>query len=166
MNKTVETAINKQIQIEMNSAYIYLGMASYFESLGLKGFASWMHMQNSEEMVHAMKFYNFVFERGGQPELGALDKPAVQYKSVAKAFETALAHEKYVTKSINDLFELAQKEKDYPLQSLLKWFIDEQVEEEAAAQEVLDKIKMVSDSGHGLYLLDKEMAQRTATPAA
>jgi ferritin len=164
MNKKVESAINKQIQIELNSGYIYLGMASYFESLGLKGFASWMHLQNTEEVAHGMKFYNFVFERGGQAELGALDKPAVQYKSVEEAFAVALAHEKFVTKSINELYELAQEEKDYPLQSVLQWFIDEQVEEEDAAQEVLDKIKMVSDSGHGLYMLDKEMAQRTLTP--
>lgn len=166
MNKKMETAINKQINAEMYSAYLYLAMATYFEAEGMEGFANWMKIQAQEEMLHAMKFYNYVFERGGAVELDAIEKPESSYKSPLDVFEKVLEHEKHVTSLINGLYELALEEKDYASQSMLKWFIDEQVEEEDSAAKIVDKVKMAGDKGPGLFMLDKEMAGRTFTPPA
>ena len=166
MNKKIESAINKQINAEMYSAYLYLAMASYFEKDGLSGFANWMQIQAQEEMVHAMKFYNYVFERGGTVELEAIEKPPTGYKSALEVFKKVLSHEQRVTSLINGLFELALAEKDYASQSMLKWFIDEQVEEEDSASKIVDKVKLTGDKGPGLFMLDKEMAGRVFTPPA
>lgn len=160
MNKKIEKAINEQINAEMYSAYLYLAMAAYFDGQTLSGFANWMKVQAKEEMTHAMKFYHFVYERGGAVTLEAIDKPPANFKSALDIAEQVLKHEQKVTGMINGLYELAVKEKDYAFQSFLKWFIDEQVEEEASASELIDKVKLAGDNGHGLYLLDKELAGR------
>ena len=160
MNKKIEKAINEQINAELYSAYMYLSMAAYFDGLGLTGFANWMKVQFEEEQFHAMKFYEFVYERGGDITLKAIDQPPVKFKSPLQAFQETLKHEKLVTSLINKLYELATKEKDYAFQSFLKWYIDEQVEEEANATEMIDKIKLAGEKGPGLFMLDKELAAR------
>jgi len=164
MNKKMEVAINKQINAEMYSAYLYFSMSSYFAKEGMDGFANWMQVQAQEEMVHAMKFYNYVFERGGVVELEAIGKPPLDYKSSLDVFEKVLLHEKHVTSLINDLYELALEEKDYASQSMLKWFIDEQVEEEDSAGKIIDKLKLAGDKGPGVFMFDKEMAGRVFNP--
>lgn len=161
MNKKVEDAINKQINAEIYSAYLYLAMAAYFDSEGLAGFSNWMQIQAQEEMAHSMKFYRWVFERGGKVELEAIDKPNGEYGSSLEVFEEVLKHEQEVTSLINGLYELALEEKDYAFQSMLKWYIDEQVEEEGNAQQIIDQVKLAGDKGPGLLMLDKEFASRT-----
>jgi ferritin len=161
MNKKVENAINKQINAEIYSAYLYLAMAAYFDGEGLEGFSNWMKIQAQEEMTHAMKFYRWVFERGGKVELDAIDKPNGEYGSSLEVFEEVLKHEQEVTSLINNLYELAVEEKDYAFQSMLKWFIDEQVEEEGNAQQIIDKVKLAGDKGPGLLMLDQELGSRT-----
>ncbi|MBD3331096.1 ferritin [Candidatus Peregrinibacteria bacterium] len=160
MNKKIEQAVNNQINAEIYSAYLYLAMAAYLEDLSLTGFSNWMKVQYQEEMAHAMKFYDFVYERGGKVKMQAIDEPQNDYKSVLEVFEKTLEHEKQVTASINSLYELAVKEKDYALESFLKWFIDEQVEEEASAQELIDKLKLAGQEGPGLFMLDKDLNAR------
>lgn len=161
MNKKVENAINKQINAEIYSAYLYLAMAAYFDGEGLEGFSNWMKIQAQEEMTHAMKFYRFVFERGGKVELDAIEKPEGKYGSSLAVFEEVLKHEQKVTSLINGLYELAVEEKDYAFQSMLKWFIDEQVEEEGNAQQIIDQVKLAGEKGPGLFMLDKELGSRT-----
>jgi ferritin len=160
MNPAIEKAINGQINAEFYSAYLYLSMAAYFDSQNLSGFANWMKVQAQEEQTHAMKFYDFVFSRGGKVELFQIDKPESDFKSPLDVAEKTLAHEKKVTSLINGLYELALAEKDYPFQSLLKWYIDEQVEEEENATKLVDMIKLVGDKGPNIIMLDKELAGR------
>lgn len=160
MNQSIQVAINSQINAEIESAHIYLSMAAYLDSIALPGCASWMKIQHSEEMEHAMKFYDFLYDRGGKAELQSIAAPQANFDSVLAVFEKALENEKKVTKLIHDLYELAKQEKDYAFESFLKWFIDEQVEEEASATEVIDKIKMIGDHGPALIMLDKELGQR------
>lgn len=161
MNKKVEEAINKQINAEIYSAYLYLAMAAYFDAQGLEGFGNWMKIQAQEEMTHAMKFYRWVFERGGKVVMEAIDKPNGEYGSSLEVFEEVLKHEQEVTSLINGLYELATNEKDYAFKSMLKWFIDEQVEEEGNAQQIIDQVKLAGEQGPGLYMLDKELGART-----
>ena len=166
MNQKIQNAINKQINAEIFSAYLYLSMAAYFDSISLPGFANWMKIQYEEEMSHAMKFYNYIYERGGNVEMKAIDAPETKFKSPLQAFEYTLKHEKKVTALINNLYELALKEKNYAFQSFLKWYIDEQVEEEASASEMIDKIKLAGKEGAGIFMLDKELAARVFNPPA
>jgi ferritin len=161
MNKKVEDAINKQINAEIYSAYLYLAMAAYFDGEGLEGFSNWMKIQAQEEMTHAMKFYRYVFERGGKVVMDAIEKPNGEYGSSLEVFEEVLKHEQLVTSLINGLYELAVDEKDYAFQSMLKWFIDEQVEEEGNAQQIIDQVKLAGEKGPGLFMLDKELGART-----
>lgn len=165
MDKDVQKAINKQIQAEMYSAYLYLSMAAYAEGKDLSGTAGWMKLQAHEEMEHAMKFYDYVYQTGGEVELLAIEKPEKDFGSLLDMFEAALAHEKLVTSLINDLYELALEKKDYAFQVFLQWYINEQVEEEANANEIIAKINQVGSSKEGLYMLDKELGQRTLGPA-
>ncbi|MDK2887026.1 MAG: ferritin [Thermosipho sp. (in: thermotogales)] len=160
LNEKVEKALNEQIKKEIYSAYLYFSMATYFDSENLKGFANWMKKQAKEELDHAMRIYNYVYEKGGRVELQAIEKPKCKWDSPLAAFEEALAHEKFITDSIYKLYELTQEEKDYATSSMLKWFIDEQVEEESQTEEIVHKIKMLSSSPNGLYMLDRELGQR------
>jgi ferritin len=156
----VEKAINEQIKNELYSAYLYLSMAAYFDSINLPGFAHWMRVQFAEEQEHAERFYHFVYERGGRVVLQALDQPPSEWASPLAVFEETLKHEQKVTALINDLYALAVQENDYASQVFLQWFIAEQVEEEASATQVIETLKMVGDKGHALVMLDHQLAQR------
>jgi len=166
LSKKMEKAINEQVKWELYSAYFYLSMAAYFEDIGLPGFANWMRVQDEEERFHAMKFFNFVIERGGRMTLQAIEAPPSEWKSPLHVFEETLKHEQHVTARINDLMNLAIKEKDHATVSFLHWYIDEQVEEEAGVSDVINKLKMVEKTSGGLFMLDKEMAARVFTPPA
>jgi ferritin len=159
-SKKVQDAMNDQIQRELESAYIYLSMAAYFDSSNLPGFANWMRVQFQEEQAHAFKFYDFVYDRGGQVILQAIPQPPAEFQSPLDAFEKVLAHEKKVTGHINDLYALAVAEKDYASQILLQWFVEEQVEEEKSAGDIVDMLGRIGDSYHALVMLDRELSQR------
>ncbi|HKJ32193.1 MAG TPA: ferritin [Balneolales bacterium] len=163
MKKNIVEAVNKQIQAEFESAYLYLAMSAYFETQNLKGFAHWMKIQWEEELQHALKFYNMLIDRDAKVELMTLAKPGNDFGSPQEVFKSALDHEKQVTGKINDLYDLALEEKDYPLQNLLQWFIDEQVEEENNARDIVDQLKLIGENGTGLYILDRELSQRTSS---
>jgi ferritin len=153
-------ALNDQINAELNSAYIYSAMQAYFLSINLEGFANWMCVQTKEEKTHADKFYNFINERNGRIELEAIPKPQKDWKSVLDAFEAAYKHEQYITGRINNLVDLAKAEKDYATESFLKWFIDEQVEEEANSLKIVETLKMIKESAGSLIMLDHQLAKR------
>ena len=160
ISDAMEKALNDQINAEYHSSYIYLAMAAYFESINMRGFANWMTVQAREEMVHVMKFYHYVFERGGRVTLKAIPAPPKEWKSILDAFRAAYAHEQLISGRINKLMELAVKEKDFATQALLQWFVTEQVEEEASACEWVTKLEMVGDSKPGLYMMDREAGAR------
>jgi ferritin len=160
LSKTMQDAINKQINEELASAYIYLSMAAYCESINLPGFAKWMRAQTNEEMEHAMKFYNFVHSRGGRVVLEAIEKPPVEFEGPVDVFEKTLAHEQYITGCIHNLYSMAVKENDYASLSTLQWFVDEQVEEEETATEILEILKQVGEKGHALFMVDRQLGAR------
>ena len=160
LNKKIESAINDQIQRELASAYIYLSMAAYFDANTLPGFANWMRMQFHEEQAHALKFFDFVYDRGGTVKLQPIEGPPIEFESPIEVFEITLGHEQKVTGHIHDLYTLAVEERDYPSQNLLQWFIDEQVEEEKNAGDILDMLKMVKGNSHALLMLDRELSAR------
>jgi ferritin len=160
LSKNLQDAINDQIKEEMASAYIYLSMAAYFESVGLGGFASWMVKQSQEELSHAMKFYGHVHDRGGRVIFQALEQPPADFDGVVDVFEKTLAHEQFITGRIHKLYAMAVDENDYASLSILQWFVDEQVEEEKTASDILDLLKLVGDKGHGLVMLDRQLAAR------
>ncbi len=158
--KKVQDALNDQIQAEMASAYLYLAMAAYCEAMNLKGFGHWLRAQYNEEVGHAMKMFDYVIERGGQVALKAIEAPPAEFGSPADVFAKVLAHEQHVTARINSLYELAVAEKDYATQIFLQWFISEQVEEEASADEIIERMKLAGDKGSALVWLDKELGKR------
>ena len=163
----LQNAINDQIAAEFYSAYLYLAMSAYLESKDLPGMAHWMRMQYEEEVIHALKFFAYLNDRGAPVILKAIDAPPAEFDSVVAVFEEVLAHEQKVTSLIHNLYTLAIEEGDYPTQSLLHWYIDEQVEEEKSASEVLARLKMVQDYPPGLLMMDQELAARPApTPPA
>lgn len=164
IEKEIQDALNVQIKEELYSAYLYFSMVSYFKSMNLNGFAQWMEVQAQEEVSHAMRFFNFVNERGGKVDLLPLEGPKTTWKSPAEAIEDALNHEQFITSCIHKLVELASVRKDYPTGNMLQWFVDEQVEEEANVSDVLEKLRMVGDKGQALYMLDKEMGTRQPGP--
>ena len=149
MKKLIEKAINKQINAEFWSAYLYLSMSAYFESINLSGFANWMIMQSQEEVSHAMRFYNHVVERGGRVKLDPIDSVETEWKSPLHVFQETYKHEQKVTGLIEGLVDLAEKEKDRATLNMLQWFIGEQVEEESSADEIVGKLgKLLDHSGH------------------
>jgi len=160
MSKKLEEAINEQIKNEFYSAYLYLAMAAQAESMNLKGTAHWLKVQAKEELNHGMKFYDFLNERGARALLKAIEQPPAEFQSVLTVFEKTLEHEKKVTAMINNLYEIALAEKDYPAQIMLQWFIDEQVEEEKNASEIIATIKMAGEKGQALIMLDHELGKR------
>jgi ferritin len=160
LNKTMLDALNEQMKKEFNSAYIYLSMAAYFEGLNLSGMSSWMKHQYEEEVEHAMKLFGHIVERGETPTVPGIDKPKSDFGSPLAAFEAALKHEQFITDSINKLYDVAVKEDDKPAQIMLHWFIEEQVEEEDSVGTVVDQLKLVGDSGAGLMMIDRSLAQR------
>jgi ferritin len=156
----VEKAINKQINAELYSGYLYLSMSAYFEDQNLPGFAHWMAIQAKEEFEHAMKFYKFVFERGGKVTLAAISAPPSEWKSSLDVFENAYKHEVKVTGLIHDLVALSRSEKDVATENFLMWYVDEQVEEEAHADAIVQKLKRIKESANGIFMLDRELGGR------
>lgn len=158
--KKVEAALNDQIRDELESAYLYLAMAADCESQSLPGCAAWLRGQWEEEIAHAMRFYDFIIERDGRIDLKGLRAPDSSYGSPLAVFERALENERRVTQSINALYELVQKERDFASQPLLDWFVTEQVEEEATVGQIVDDLRRVGEQGEGLFLLDRELGRR------
>ncbi|MDP2848145.1 MAG: ferritin [Humidesulfovibrio sp.] len=165
LSKKMEKAFNDQIKWEYYSAYLYLSLSAYFQNLGLKGFANWMDVQFQEEQFHARKMFDYVNEKGGRVMLQAIEAPGNTWKSPLAAFEFALNHEFVVTKRINDLVTLAQKENDHASAIFLQWFVTEQVEEESNFGDTVNQLKLVGDGG-GLFMLDRELAARVFVPPA
>lgn len=166
IKKTIEDAINQQIVREMYSSNLYLSMSAYFSSINLKGFANWMHVQAEEEMMHALKFFDYILDRGGKVVVGAIAQPKIEWSSPLEAFSDAIHHEELVTSWINELADLAFAEKDHATTSMLQWFIDEQVEEEATTGEIVERLKLIGDDKGGLFFMDNELKQRSAAPKA
>jgi ferritin len=160
LGKLLQDALNEQINLELSSAYLYLSMSAHFEGENLGGFANWMRVQYHEETEHAMKFYKYVYDRGGKVTLKAIPQPATKFKTTLDVFNMVLEHEQRVTASINKLYELAVKDKDYATQSSLKWFIDEQVEEEKNATDIINMLEMIGDSSMGLVMADRQLGAR------
>lgn len=160
LKQPVEEAINKQINAEIWSAYLYLSMSAYFESEGLSGFANWMKVQYQEELTHAMKFFDYVNERGGRVKLEPIAGVPTEWDNAMAVFEEAYEHEQKVTAMIHDIVDVATKERDHATNSMLNWFLDEQVEEEDAASTIVDQLRLIDGKGHGLLMLDKEFAGR------
>ncbi|MTK52671.1 ferritin [Paludibacter sp.] len=160
LSKLLEKEINDQINYEFWSAQLYLSMSAHFSDLGLPGFAHWMYVQYQEETTHAIKFFNYVIERGGKAVVQPIKEVPTNWDSVLSVFEETMEHEQKVTARINHLADTAVAEKDHATLSMLRWFIDEQVEEEANAKAIVDTLKLVKDNGYAIYSLDKELAAR------
>lgn len=166
ISKRLENAINVQINAELYSSYLYGAMAAYFDHTNLSGFSNWMRIQAKEELTHVLRFYNFLNDRGGRVILEAIDGPPRDWASPLAAFEQAYKHEQSISQLINELMDLAIEEKDYMAKELLQWFVAEQVEEEASADKIVQDLKRIGDSGHGLLMIDRELATRVFTPPA
>ncbi len=166
ISKKMEKAINEQINAEAYSAYLYLSMAAYFEAQNLPGLASWMRIQTQEETAHALKFFDFVNERRGRVVLKAIDQPPKEWESPLVAFEAAFEHEQMVTGRINDLVNLAVQEKDHATNAFLQWFVNEQVEEETSVDTIVQMLKMGEKAPGAMFMIDRELGQRTFTPPA
>lgn len=162
----LQNAFNSQIQAEFYSAYLYLAMATYCQERNLKGFANWLMVQKDEEIMHAMKLLSYLQERGAKVVLKEISAPPNEFSSPLALFEQVLMHEKHVTDLINKLYEVAVEEKDYAAQLFLQWFVNEQVEEEASATEVVEKLKLIGDNSSALFFIDQEMGKRVFTPPA
>lgn len=162
ISEKMQEAINKQINAEMYSAYLYLSMSAWCSDKNLEGFAQWLKIQAQEEMTHAMKFYGYIYEQQRSVKLLPIEGPPTEFSSVKEIAGMQLEHEKKVTSLIKDLVNLAREDKDYATEYFLQWFVTEQVEEEANVDEIINKLDMIGESGQALYMLDKEMGQRQA----
>lgn len=162
LSKSLESALNDQIGIEFEAFYSYLSMAAHFEARSWDGFANWMSMQSDEERVHAMKFYDYLLDRGANVKLPAIQAPGSEFESPLAVFEASLKQELHVTESINRLYKLAQENDDYATVSFLKWFIDEQVEEVKTVSSMIDKLKRAANNPDALLLLDRVAGERTS----
>lgn len=156
--------LNEQVNLEMFSSYTYLAMAGYSESMDLVGFANFFRVQAKEELEHAMKIYDYVYQKNGEIQLELIGKPEGHYDGIYDVFEKAYEHEKFVTKSIYAIADIAYEEREHATISLLKWFIDEQVEEEDTFLNLLKKVRRSEDNSAALYLLDDELAKRVHIP--
>ncbi|MFI3299860.1 MAG: ferritin [Candidatus Gastranaerophilales bacterium] len=164
ISEKMEKAFNEQINKELFSEYLYLSMRAYFENSGLKGFANWMNTQVQEEHAHAMGMFDYVYQRGGNVELFAIDKPQGNWASPLHVFEEVLKHEQFVTASINGVMDTAEELKDRAALSFLDWYLKEQVEEEDSVGSVLSTLKLIGDDKKGLLMLDKELSTRVFNP--
>ena len=156
-------ALNEQINKEIYSAYLYLSMSAHSTFVGLKGFANWFMVQYQEEMLHTMKIYDYINDQGGKVTLKDVAQPPTEFGSPLEMFEKTLEHEKFVTKRINNLVDLAIEEKDHASNIFLQWFVTEQIEEEANDNEIISKLKLVGKDGNGLFMIDRELAARVFT---
>jgi ferritin len=166
LNEKVQDALCEQLNAELYSSYLYLSMSANFSAMDLNGFANWMRVQAQEELMHAMKFYDYINERGGRVTLKEIITPQKEWESPLVAFEHTYSHEQKVTGLINDLVDMAIAEKDHATNSFLQWFVEEQVEEEASSSGVLKKLEMIGDDPSGLLMMDQELALRVFTPPA
>jgi ferritin len=160
IKKNIEVALNQQINAEFHSAYLYLSMSSYLQSIGMAGCANWMKVQYQEELAHATHFFEYVLERGGRVKLSPIGEVEVDFKNVLHVFEETLTHEITVSGLINNLMDIAIKESDHATKSFLQWFVDEQVEEEANVEQMLHNLKLINGEGQGLLMMDREMQAR------
>jgi ferritin len=160
LSDNMNSQLNNQINSEMFSSYLYLAMSGWFMSLGLSGFAHWMRVQAKEETFHAEKIFDYIYERGGKVILDSIDRPESQWNSPVAVFKEALKHEVMISGMINNLVDLAISEKDHASNNFLQWFVSEQVEEEASAGEVVDRLTLIGDDSAGLFALDLEMGKR------
>lgn len=161
--KKIFKILNKQINKEFFSSYLYLSMSYYFESQGLKGFANWMSIQSQEERDHALVFANTIIKLGGKVEFEQIEKPEINFSSPLLVFEKSLEHEKLITKSIEDILLVCKEEKFYNIDTILNWFLNEQIEEEENVLDVIKKLQLIKNDGNGLLMLDKELSTRTYT---
>ena len=166
LNKTVEKKLNEQINAELWSAYLYLSMSNYLSDQGMSGFASWMRVQYDEETFHAMKLIDYINERNGRVLLNPIGAVPAEWDGVLNVFEETLKHEEEITQLINECVDVAIDVRDHATTNFLQWYVNEQVEEEASASELLDQLKLVGNSGNGLFVLDKEAGARVFTPPA
>lgn len=166
LSKTMMEALNKHLNMELFSAHLYLSMSSYAGFIGLKGAANWFMVQYQEEMVHFMKFYSYINSQGEHVSLGPSDTVPDKFESLLDMFEKTLKHEQLITKLINGLMDVAVGEKDHATQIFLQWFVTEQIEEEENDRDIIGKLKILGESGHGLLLLDNELGTRVFTPPA
>ena len=164
LSNRVQEALNKQVNAELFSSYLYLSMSAYLEEANFRGMAQWMRVQSEEETTHGMKIYDYIIERGGRVTLTQIDSPKTEWSSPLEVFEEAYAHEQKVTALINGLVDVATEEKDHATRNFLGWFVDEQVEEEANASEIVEHLLRVGEKGVGLYMIDQKLGQRA--PAA
>jgi ferritin len=164
ISKKLQDAINEQINRELYSEYLYASMRAWFAEQTLNGFATWMEVQVREEHAHAMGFYTYLLDRGGKVILKAIAKPPSDFKDPLDAFQQTYTHEQFITKSINELMDLAVKEKDHAMQSFLKWYVDEQVEEENNDTTIIGKLNIIKGRPEGLLFLDQELGTRVYTP--
>lgn len=161
IKENIQAALNNQLNAELYSSYEYLSISSYFDSVSLTGFAHWLRIQSQEEYAHALKIFDYLLQVDGKVNLASIEAPKVGWKNTQEVFEHIYKHEQNVTESINELVDLAINEKDHATNNFLQWFVSEQVEEEATALKILEKIKLIGDSKDGLFLMDNEMSQRT-----
>ncbi len=164
LSEKMTDALNGQINKEMYSAYLYMAMSAHSTYTGLDGFANWFMVQYQEEMTHAMRIYNYLKDQGAKIELLGIEQPPVEFGNALDMFGKTLAHEQFITKSINDLVTLANKEKDYATGIFLQWFITEQIEEESNDNEIIGKLKLAGEDGNGLFMIDKELGARVFVP--
>ena len=160
LSKKMSGALNDQVNMELASAYIYLSMSTYCAKANLRGAASWLRIQWGEELAHATKLIDYIGERGGSVSLKAIAQPPSQFKSLLDVFEQVLAHEQKVTAAIHKIYGLAVAENDYASQALLQWYVNEQVEEENSPAEIISMLRLVGDSGSGLLMVDRRLAER------
>jgi ferritin len=161
MLKTIiEKALNDQINAEIHSAYLYLSMSAYFQAQGLTGYANWMRVQFQEEMAHGTHLFDYVCERGGRVRLSPIGEVDIDFNGIVDVFEKVLAHEQKVTGLINNLVDISQQENDHATRSFLQWYVDEQVEEEANAEQILNNLKLIKGEGQGLLMMDRELQVR------
>lgn len=166
LDAKLEAALNAQVNAELHSAYLYLSMAAYFESVDLQGFANWMRVQYQEETLHGLKFFDYINDRNGRVKLTQLDGPASEWKSPLDAFRQAYEHEKHISKLIANLVQQSRQAGDTSTETFLQWFVTEQVEEEANTYRIAQQLKLAGDERTALLLLDRELAQRMLAPAA
>ena len=164
VSQKMEKELNKQLNAEMYSGYLYLAMAAYFDDSDLEGLANWMKVQAKEELSHSMKFYDYIIRRGARVNLDTIEKPKFEWDSPVDVFEQVLSHEKTVSGLINDLMDLAIEEKDHATNNFLQWFVAEQVEEEESATAALNKVKLASKDSNGMFLVDSQFASRVFKP--
>ncbi|MDY6930754.1 MAG: ferritin [Halobacteriota archaeon] len=164
LSESMQEALNNQVNREIFSAYLYMSMSAHSTYIGLKGFANWFMVQYQEEMVHAMKLYDYINDQGGRVTLQVIEEPASEFESPLDMFEKTLKHEQYITESINEIVDLAIEEKDHATNIFMQWYVTEQIEEEGNDNEIISKLKLIGDDGNGLLMLDNELGLRVFIP--